>query len=751
MIHAIRTVTVGDNESIIDKPIILYRGDREVEIEFTLLGNEFRFSDDGNVIKSANASHGQLVLNTPNGENMFSEVSKCHDGNVVFIITKEMIDEFIEVGFYSFQIRLYDGAEMKSRMTIPPVLNGIDIRNPIAAEDETNVVDQGIVDYARIFKDQSNEELPTFDWTGAYNKTEWVHHDVITENTMNKIEDALYSINANVKESDVVMLNTLDKVKKDVDKYVQEHMAEVEADVDEFERNLNTGVQQFKINTNAAMTAHKNEVSSQLAHIEVNVKDFGAKGDDSTDDTQSFIDAINKAETTTKHIKIPSGIYQIQGVNIPSNFTITLEKDATIKLRSGYLNPIFTINNNTTINNGYFDGNRNSQNGAYVEEGAIHVIGDYNVFNNIELFNARAEGLLIKGNNNIVNGGVFRNNENGSGIAIGNGIIDAVHNKVYKAHCHSCQGSNFSINGRYTLLDGVKSTNSLKNNAITLGHPNSPADYSIIQNSLIDGGLEGIGGQAGTCNVVIRNNTIMNMNGNNGAGIIITDLANSFRIEGNLIKNCKNGIVLRYPNNIITNNMITENNIYGVRVELESINNTFSNNLIQLNNNNGIHLSTPSNIIVNNNILNNSQGSSGSMGIYMASPSKFNIIEGNNISDTQTTKTQYRGIYCEGAFNTIKDNVCLYNTNKGIITVPNNYLKNNRQSDVDDLVIEVDLSTTEYTTTVSNYNISPTSILQLELISQAAIKNNARITNQTNGACVITCDSLDGGKVILII
>ena len=268
MIHATRTVTVGDNESIIDKPIILYRGDREVEIEFTLLGNDFRFSDDGNVIKSTNASHGQLVLNTPSGENMFSEVSKCHEGNVVFIITKEMIDEFIEVGFYSFQIRLYDGAEMKSRMTIPPVLNGIDIRSPIASEDETNVVDQGIVDYARIFKDQSNEELSTFDWTGAYNKTEWVHHDVITENKMNKIEDALYSINANVKESDVVMLNTLDKVKKDVDKYVQEHMAEVEADVEEFERNLNTGVEQFKIDTNAAMTAHRNEVSEELKQIE---------------------------------------------------------------------------------------------------------------------------------------------------------------------------------------------------------------------------------------------------------------------------------------------------------------------------------------------------------------------------------------------------------------------------------------------------------------------------------------------------
>jgi len=264
MIHTNRIVTVGEQECIIDRPIVLYRGDREVEIEFTLVGNEFMFSEEGNVIKSVNASHGQLVLNTPSGEHMFSELAECHEGKVVFVVTKEMIDEFIEMGFYSFQIRLYDSAEMKSRVTIPPVMNGFDIRNPIAAEDETNVVDQGIVDYARIFKDQSNEELPTFDWTGAYNKTEWVHHDVITENKMNKIEDALYSINANVKESDVVMLNALDNVKKDADKYVKEHMAEVEADVDEFERNLNTGVEQFKIDTNAAMTAHKNEVNEEL-------------------------------------------------------------------------------------------------------------------------------------------------------------------------------------------------------------------------------------------------------------------------------------------------------------------------------------------------------------------------------------------------------------------------------------------------------------------------------------------------------
>lgn len=401
MIHTNRVVTVGEQESIIDRPIVLYRGDREVEIEFTLVGNEFMFSEEGNVIKSVNASHGQLVLNTPSGEHMFSELAECHEGKVVFVVTKEMIDEFIEMGFYSFQIRLYDSAEMKSRVTIPPVMNGFDIRNPIAAEDDTNVVDQGIVDYARIYKDQSNEELPTFTWDGEYVKTEWAHHDVITENKMNKIEDALYSINANIKESDVVMLNALDNVKKDADKYVQEHMAEVEADVEEFERNLNTGVEKFKIDTNAAMTAHKNEVSevvdgfsdeiesinSQLADIknknEINVKDFGAIGgvENNINDTEAFLQCFEYANNNHKNIIIPEGEYYINNTLVSNGTYMIKGHNAKIICSGDMLDSFLIINKSiddlnkmTNIYDSGIDclcleGNGNCDYTLYIEQG----------------------------------------------------------------------------------------------------------------------------------------------------------------------------------------------------------------------------------------------------------------------------------------------------------------------------------------------------------------------------------------------
>ena len=214
MIHTNRTVAVGDQESKIDSPIILYRGDREVEVEFTINGSKFTFTNGGNVIKSTNATHGQLVINTPTGENMFSEVTECHDGKVVFVITKEMIDELIEVGFYSFQIRLFDESQV-SRVTIPPVLKGIDIRNPIAAEDETNVVDIGLVDYAVVVKDEF-EDLSTFLPDGNYNKTEWESKDVISGAKLNKIEDALYNITSNMEATDLALLNRIEREIKDI-------------------------------------------------------------------------------------------------------------------------------------------------------------------------------------------------------------------------------------------------------------------------------------------------------------------------------------------------------------------------------------------------------------------------------------------------------------------------------------------------------------------------------------------------------
>jgi hypothetical protein len=200
MIFTESTIKISNNVSKMDSTIVLYRGDKNVEIRFTILQSPFKYSNTvaTNVIESTNASYGQLVIKTPNDKPpIFSEVSATKEGTVLFTITKEMIDEIEELGVYTFQIRLMD-ENKQSRVTIPPVENGIEIKEPIAIEDDntTNVVGLAKANYA--VATLSDADTPAFDDNGQYIKTNWNDGDIITNASLNKIEDGIYTTNENV-------------------------------------------------------------------------------------------------------------------------------------------------------------------------------------------------------------------------------------------------------------------------------------------------------------------------------------------------------------------------------------------------------------------------------------------------------------------------------------------------------------------------------------------------------------------------
>ena len=143
MIFTNRTITVERGVSSINEPIILYRGDKEVEIRFALKEKApfiFNKEADSNIIEVSEAAYGQLVIKTPNDlPAIFSEIAPTSEGKIIFKITGEMIDEIAEVGNYSFQIRLFNES-MNSRVTLPEVNGGIEIREPIASEDTASTV-----------------------------------------------------------------------------------------------------------------------------------------------------------------------------------------------------------------------------------------------------------------------------------------------------------------------------------------------------------------------------------------------------------------------------------------------------------------------------------------------------------------------------------------------------------------------------------------------------------------------------------
>lgn len=197
MIFTERTITVVNDSATINKPLILYRGDKNIELKITIAESQFKFrnTDASNVIETTDASYAQLVINTPYNSPIFSDVAVTKNGAVIFVITEAMIDEIREVGAYEIQIRLLDDNK-QSRASIPPVSNAIEIREPIAIEDGSTV-DSNAVNVAKVNRALTTTSAPleAFDSQGNYIKKTWGDGDPITDAALNKMEAGIDGVN----------------------------------------------------------------------------------------------------------------------------------------------------------------------------------------------------------------------------------------------------------------------------------------------------------------------------------------------------------------------------------------------------------------------------------------------------------------------------------------------------------------------------------------------------------------------------
>ena len=200
MIFTERTIRVSNGTSSISSPIILYKGDKNIKIRFKIVDCPYTYSKNvDNIIETSEASYAQLIIKTPNnGIPILSDVAEPENGYVTFIITGEMIDEVKEVGKYSLQVRLLDD-EQYGRITIPEVVDGIEVREPMVTEgvSTTNEVDVAVVDYAVTTAGVSED---AFDSGGNYIETNWQSGNVITSAKLNKIEKGITGVNSQIKD-----------------------------------------------------------------------------------------------------------------------------------------------------------------------------------------------------------------------------------------------------------------------------------------------------------------------------------------------------------------------------------------------------------------------------------------------------------------------------------------------------------------------------------------------------------------------
>ena len=202
MLYAKVVLWVKQEETTSDSKVILYRGDKNVDIEFTLKSVDYILSE---------SVEAQLVLVRPHAKSVFSQLHKINQNKVRFTITGDMIDELDEMEAYAIQIRLF-GPNTTARATLPPCYDVIYVKHPIATEpyeeDEIARANYANANLSRTITDFDNIGEVFTD--GLYNKTVWVDGDLITVGRLNKIEDALYVISDDEEEREQLEKNTSD-------------------------------------------------------------------------------------------------------------------------------------------------------------------------------------------------------------------------------------------------------------------------------------------------------------------------------------------------------------------------------------------------------------------------------------------------------------------------------------------------------------------------------------------------------------
>lgn len=177
MLYAKVSLAVKQDRTYSNRRIMLYRGDNNVEIEFTLGSTDYILSE---------CKYIQAILTRPYAPSIFSDLFELNDNTFVLTITGDMIDELTELETYSMQLILFDETQ-DGKITLPPCYDIFDVKKPLATEAAR--INWAAINYDAVAT--ADEDLGDIFNDKEYNKTEWRDGDVISDIRMNKIEEAL--------------------------------------------------------------------------------------------------------------------------------------------------------------------------------------------------------------------------------------------------------------------------------------------------------------------------------------------------------------------------------------------------------------------------------------------------------------------------------------------------------------------------------------------------------------------------------
>ena len=409
---------------------------------------------------------------------------------------------------------------------------------------------------------------------------------------------------------------------------------------------------------------------SMIDSAPYNVKDYGATGDGTTNDTAAVQACINAAASNGP-VWIPEGTYMVNahtiqsgqvkaGVYIPSNSRIVMDTNATLKAIANsqdIYNVLLVYNvSNVTIENGTLQGDR-----------ATHPITAN--FNGI--------GLRIQGATNVNVYGLTSKDMYTDGFAVVYDDLNSPYPECQNINFFNCTADNnyrngasiigciggSIIGGRYINSNGTAPQDGIDiepNPDNGSGNPSTVSNFVVRDVRAYGNAASGIevygagtveyvdvvGNQcySNTTNgIFYRNATLGSIDGNtvysnSTQGINIASVTQS-TVNNNIVSlNGDNGIVVQNPNNQGTEGLVVDGNILsynglGILVTglTYSVSNcVVSNNYVLESKTDGININYSTNIRVDSNVVSSSSQTTDIASNNIAINNSFNINVTNN-------------------------------------------------------------------------------------------------------------------------
>lgn len=320
--------------------------------------------------------------------------------------------------------------------------------------------------------------------------------------------------------------------------------------------------------TGVSVTNGAGSITIEAVPLVFNVKDYGAVGNGSTDDTTALQDTFDAAESAGGGIVyIPTGTYLTDSLEIPSNITIQGDGPSSLLTLKAGANEYVIRNNdpsggneNITIQNIACDGN-----------GANQSIG----INTILL--DKVENALIQG---VTATGAERKEQGGNG---GDGIKIEYSRWVRISNCYSYSNSYDGIKVRRGNSDITVTGNVCYNNGAggiqVSGADDPPTRVAVTGNQITSAATFGPYA-AWTRGITLHSGTHIAVTGNqitgpgkaeeSGVGIMLLEAANYNTITGNHVEGMYRGVMFNQTRDPINYyNYFTGNHIVDCAIAVD--------------------------------------------------------------------------------------------------------------------------------------------------------------------------------------